>query len=360
MNKIINNDFEYSLALEEIETLMDKDPEPESFEGKKLHWLSLLIKDYEKDLEINQLPDPIEAIKFRMEQEGLIQRDLVPYIGSRSKVSEVMARKRPLTLDMVRALSANLGIPAKVLVQESQSAIDDNNLDWEKFPAKEIIARKWLNEPIKYSQNKNGLIVNSFINQLQPVPKFSAFYRSNHNYRSGRTMDIYGLYLWNIRILLKAKEIKSTKEFKKDLLTTEVLRNLVKLSKYDDGPLRAFEYLLDYGIRVVVEPHLSRTYLDGAVILTDEKKPVIGLTIRYDRIDNFWFTLIHELAHIFLHSHQNIEIFYDDLDIIEDKNFLETEADEFAREILIPKEEWIKTLLVKVSSLWQQNYLLMN
>ena len=60
-----------------------------------------------------ELPNPIEAIKFRMEQQQLSQRDLIPYIGSRSKVSEVLAGKRPLTLKMIRALNEGLGIPGK-------------------------------------------------------------------------------------------------------------------------------------------------------------------------------------------------------------------------------------------------------
>ena len=94
-----------------------------------------------------------------------------------------------------------------------------------------------------------------------------------------------------------------------------------------------------YGIALVIEPHFPHTYLDGATILIDKNRPTIGLTIRFDRIDNFWFTLMHELAHIILHYNQNTSFFYDDLDN-PDKNELEQEADRLACEALIPESKW--------------------
>ena len=122
MFKIIENDSEYEEILSEIEKLMDLDPEPDSEEGKKLRLLGLIITDYEKDLEINQPPEPIEAIKFMMEQQGLKQRDLIPYIGSRSLVSEILSGKRNLTLEMIWVLNEHLGIPLNVLSQKPKDA----------------------------------------------------------------------------------------------------------------------------------------------------------------------------------------------------------------------------------------------
>ena len=117
MMKVIRTDTEYHDALESIEKLMDRDPDEGTPDADKLEVLTLLVEDYESKKFPTSLPGPVEAIKFRMEQQNLAQRDLIPYIGSRGKVSEVLSGKRTLTLSMMRALHANLGIPAKVLLQ---------------------------------------------------------------------------------------------------------------------------------------------------------------------------------------------------------------------------------------------------
>ena len=101
----INSEIDYKAALREIEQLIDRNTRVGTPEGDRLNLLTLLVQDYEqKRIEI-EAPDPIDAIKFRMEQMNLMPRDLVPLIGSRSKVSEVLSRKRPLTLSMARAFT---------------------------------------------------------------------------------------------------------------------------------------------------------------------------------------------------------------------------------------------------------------
>jgi len=114
--KILKTEAEYEVVLGRIEELMDA--EPDSPEEEELELLALLVEKFEEEHYPIDLPDPVEAIKFRMEQEGLSRKDLIPYIGSQSKVSEVLARKRPLSLSMIRALHAGLGIPAEVLLQD--------------------------------------------------------------------------------------------------------------------------------------------------------------------------------------------------------------------------------------------------
>ncbi len=117
MMGIIKTEEQYEEALALVEELMDLDPEPGTENANKLELLILLISNYEKEHFPREMPDPIEAIKFRMEQQQLSQKDLIPYIGSRSRVSEVLNRKRPRTLKMIRTLHKGLGIPADVLIQ---------------------------------------------------------------------------------------------------------------------------------------------------------------------------------------------------------------------------------------------------
>jgi HTH-type transcriptional regulator / antitoxin HigA len=116
--KVLKTTRDHRAALAHLETLMNQ---PKTDEGELELW-SLLVEKYEEEHFPIEAPDPIEAIRFRMEQEELTPADLQPYLQSKSKVSEVMNRKRPLSLSMIRALHKGLKIPAEVLVQEPAAA----------------------------------------------------------------------------------------------------------------------------------------------------------------------------------------------------------------------------------------------
>jgi HTH-type transcriptional regulator/antitoxin HigA len=122
--KVIKNRKEHAAALARIEKLMDV--RPGTPEGDELDLLAALVDLYEKEADPIDAPDPIEAIRFRMEQQGLKAGDLVPYIGSKSKVSEVLSGRRGLSLNMIRGLSSGLGIPADVLVRETRTVYKVN------------------------------------------------------------------------------------------------------------------------------------------------------------------------------------------------------------------------------------------
>ncbi len=115
--KPINNEIEYDEALARVDELMDLNPEMGTNESNKLEVLVLLIEKYEELNWVISIPDPIEAIKYRMEQMNLKQKDLIPYVGNKSKVSEVLNRKIALSLTMIRNLSHGLHIPLEILVQ---------------------------------------------------------------------------------------------------------------------------------------------------------------------------------------------------------------------------------------------------
>ncbi|MDX1478973.1 MAG: helix-turn-helix domain-containing protein [Saprospiraceae bacterium] len=114
--KPIKSERDYQNALAYLEDIFDaKSGTPE---GDQLEVLSILIERYEESLDQIELPDPIEAIKFRMEQLGMNQKDLSEVIGYKSRVSEILNRKRKLSLGMIRRLASRLAIPADVLIQE--------------------------------------------------------------------------------------------------------------------------------------------------------------------------------------------------------------------------------------------------
>ena len=139
--RAIRTEADYKAALARIDALMDA--EPDTPEGEELDVLTDLVELYEARHEPIGYPSPLAAIRFRMEQAELTPRDLIPFIGSRAKVSEVLSGKRPLTMQMARALHANLGIPADVLLQqpggELPSALD--GIDWARFPLAEMAKR---------------------------------------------------------------------------------------------------------------------------------------------------------------------------------------------------------------------------
>ena len=113
----------------------------------------------------------------------------------------------------------------------------------------------------------------------------------------------------------------------------------MNLSREDDGPRHAQNALREIGIPLIVEPHLPQTYLDGAAFLLPSGSPIIGMTFRYDRLDNFWFVLIHELVHIRDHLRKGkLEAIFDDLESEPDE--LEKNTDKLAGELMIPDEQW--------------------
>jgi len=338
--KIIKCDHEYELALEHIDKLMDaKIGTPE---GDELELFVSLVERYEQDKYPIGFPDPIEAIKFRMEQDGLKQRDLLPYIGSRAKVSEVLSGKRSLSLRMVRALNKGLNIPAEVLLQEKDAVIADETLDleWDKFPIAEMIRRDWV--------NFKGSVHDAREQAEELLQDFKCLLKEDHirnallrqHVRSGSGMDRYALLAWCVKVLMLAQQ-ESVSKYSRGTITKQFMQRLVNLSYLDEGPMLAKEFLQKNGIHLIVLRHLPRTHLDGAAMSLPDGTPVIALTLLRDRLDNFWFTLCHELAHVAKHMSKEVsDVFVDDLQFKPEDDPREKEADTFAADSLISKKVW--------------------
>ncbi len=342
--RVIHDENQYETALKEIDGLVVLDPESGTPEGDRLDLLALLIETYENEHFKFRRPGPLEAIKFRMEEQGLHQRDLVPYIGSKSKVSEILAGKRTLTLPMVRALSAGLGISADILIQDPiVDQIESFSIDWGKFPLKEMIKRNWIDaSTVELKDHATDLLI-KFFAPLGDGFSIPILTRCTFHHRTGREMDHYALLAWTARVIYKAKEECCSSKYVAGSVNDDFIREVGKLSYLEQGPVLAKEFLSKKGIALVVEPHLPKTRIDGASMLTTDGMPVIGLTIRYDRIDSFWFTLIHELVHVSKHLKSPDETFIDDLEVEAEDDPKEREADQLAREWLIPRSKWSRS-----------------
>jgi HTH-type transcriptional regulator / antitoxin HigA len=339
--KVIKTEQDHRAALARIEELIDRDPAPGTAEADELEVLAVLTEDFESKVFALGRADAVDAILFRMEQEGLNQRSLVPYLGSKSKVSEVLNRKRPLTLPMIRALHAGLGIPARILLEERDpELLEDSGVDWSRFPLREMIVRGWISAKLDEIEDQAEDILRTFFRPIGKPTALAALYRRSDHVRSGRIMDQYALTAWTAWVTIRAIKEPVECPYVPGTLTLDVMRELAQLSWSQQGPVLAKEFLGKLGIALIVEPHLSRTHLDGAALLVDRERPVIGLTLRHDRIDNFWFALMHELAHLSLHFDSDVTRFFDDLDVDARDDQKEQEADTLAGEALIPSDEW--------------------
>jgi HTH-type transcriptional regulator/antitoxin HigA len=342
----IRNDEDYRAALVRTEALMSA--HPGTPDADELEVLATLIDVYEREHFPIEAPSPGEAIKFRMEQSDLTPRDLVPYVGSRAKVSEVLSGRRNLSLQMIRALSKHLNIPAEVLLGQRGASLPENPqcIEWSRFPLLAMTKLGWLEktEDLKYRAEE---IMRDLISRagcsgvvLEPL------YKKNDAARQNASTDRYALQAWCYQLLSMARAEKLPKRFVEGSVTANFVNQLICLSWSQEGPKLAREYLNKHGIHLLVLTHLPRTHLDGAVLRTQDGAPVIGLTLRYDRLDNFWFSLSHELAHLALHMKRGEKTgFVDDFTAPDSGDQLEKEADKWAEESLIPSREWAKSVV---------------
>ena len=343
--RAIRTEADYKAALARVDALMDA--EVATPEGDELDVLTDLIELYEARHVPMGYPTALEALRFRMEQANLTPRDLIPFIGSRAKVSEILSGKRPLTMQMARALHSNLGIPADVLLQqpggELPSALD--GIDWKRFPLAEMAKRGWIKKQPNLLAHAEEIML-ALIERAggkDAIP--AALYRKNDHARSNAKTDPYALKAWCWEVLARANAVRLPVAYRPGTVDLEFIRNVAKLSWSAEGPKLAREFLAKHGIHLVCLEHLPRTHLDGAALQLADGTPIIGLTLRYDRLDNFWFCLLHELAHLGRHMDgARDEAFVDDLSLrgVEGakRDPKEDEADEWAENGLIPSDVW--------------------
>ncbi len=338
--KPIRNRDDYNKAVALLADLIEANPAVGTPEDTKIRVLTNLIEDFENATLPDYEVDPIEAIKLRMDQLGLKDKDLVDYFGSRSRVSEVLSGKRPLTVPMIKNIEEGLGIPASILVG---SSVEKRNKRWSPKTLSIMAQRGYFGQDHTELEPKKildmGLLKNLFSGQSLAS---TALLRQT-NYRDISNIDKYHMEAWTSKVLSEARHIigsNNVPAYDKSNLSEERLSKLFKLSSKSDGVNEVISALKELGIVVVIEPRLPSTRLDGATLFTDDNV-VIGLTIRFDRFDNFWFTLAHELAHAYLHSGSDYSAFFDQLfNEGAETSQLEDEADGLAGELLIPTDTW--------------------
>jgi HTH-type transcriptional regulator / antitoxin HigA len=345
MIKPIRIEANYEAALARIDALMDA--EPGTPEGEELDILADLVEHYEAKHVSMGYPSAVVAIEFRLEQAGLTQRDLVPFIGSRAKVSEVLSGKRRITMPIARALHEHFGIPAEVLLQKPGASPADPlaGIEWDRFPVKAMAKLGWIPKVRNIESRAEERIGDLIRRAGGRAVAGAALYRKNDHARANAKTDPYALKAWCWKVLADANDARPPVSYKSGTITLDFLAQLARLSWSDEGPRLAKEFLAKHGIALVAVRHLPRTYLDGAALKLADGTPVVGLTLRYDRVDSFWFCLLHELVHLGRHMDSDGDaVFVDDLTLRETeggrRDPKEAQADQWAEEALVPNAIW--------------------
>ena len=212
---------------------------------------------------------------------------------------------------------------------------DIDDVFWRQLPAREMAKRKWFDVP-----RGADLVERARTYFLEAAgPEFTtALHRKKM--RGPTLPNEYALLAWQARVLERARIRILEEDLPPFRVDDRWLSDLLQLTRRKDGPKRARKLLAEHGIVLVTEEHLPGTYLDGAAMLSNSDCPVIGLTLRHDRLDNFWFVLFHELGHVFLHLFDGMHYDFFDNEAASSKDKLEKEADQFALNTLSPDDLW--------------------
>lgn len=336
--KAIKTREDHASALAQISSLMELDVLNDR-QGADLEVLAILVEKYEEQHFPIELPTPTEAIQFRMDQLQLNRAELSQKIGfPRSRVSDVLNGKRSLSLDMIRALKEKLNIPAEVLLGRKAATVPDGhpNVEWASFPLREMSNYGWIESLKSYRDSAETCVRDLMLKANVTEPKFAGVaFRGT----AAKKPDPYAVNAWLMFARYQAITNRTETGFKANLIGHSFRREVAKLSLYSDGPKRAFEHLRGFGITPVCVRHLSKTHIDGACFKLPDGRPAIALTLRHNRLDNFWFTLLHECAHVERHLNE-LDFILDETErqtgAFGNEPEMEDEANACARDALIP------------------------
>lgn len=279
---------------------------------------------------------------------GMSQTDLAERLGmkpqqiQRYEASSYTGASLDRLIDVSKALNVHItGLFERD--DASKGAIyswqDVDEVVWKQFPVREMARRGWFDVPRRADIFEKAR--DYFMRAAGP--QFASAYHRKKMHGSSVPND-YALLAWQARILERARELVEIHDPPEFVLDDCWITDLIALTRRSDGPKRAQALLMSKGIVLTTEKHLSGTYLDGGAMLDREGRPVIGLTLRYDRLDNFWFVLFHELGHIFLHLMNGLRYDFFDEEGTTGNDAVEREADQFALDRLIPEEQWNECL----------------
>jgi HTH-type transcriptional regulator/antitoxin HigA len=276
---------------------------------------------------------------------GMSQKDLGDFLGvaeqqiQRYESDRYRAASLDRLIEVADALSVRIVERAELLGSPKLDTVDPSA--WQAFPLAEMYKRGWFEDfsgTLSQARKAAGDLIPAFLQgaHSQFVPM--ALHRKS--VRSSGQVHEAAIAAWEARVRTLADRNSPEQAFDRERLTVDWVRGLVALSLDDNGPRLAVDYLRNAGISLVLERHLPGTLLDGAALASADHHAIVAMTLRHDRLDNFWFTLLHEIGHLKLHIRlgEYAAIFDDNDSPAADQ--IEQDADYFAQEALIPEANW--------------------
>jgi HTH-type transcriptional regulator / antitoxin HigA len=298
-----------------------------------------------KDDEDAQISSPADAIRSALEENGWSQSDLAYVLGAQTAaINQILSGKRGISPEMAKALAIALNKPPEIFAQiqaawdlrnarEPDSRVKDRAQIQAKYPLREMIKRGWINEECSNDQLHAQLRAFFGVDSLDQVPRLTfAAKRSD----AGEVPPSQLAWLFRVRQI--ASEMP-TPAYSNARLSDAVERMRSLLTASEE--IRHVPRMLhDAGVRFVIVEGLPGGKIDGVCFWLDRNTPVIGMSLRFDRIDNFWFVLRHECSHV-LHAHgKDAAIIDTDLERpIENANEEERIANSDAAEFCVPQEK---------------------
>ena len=298
-----------------------------------------------RDLDVDDVLGLGRRLSDARVAKGLTQRELANLAGLQEQQIQRYEKELYGSASLTRvahiASAIGLSFSAKLTITGDDPAVGDlpAGLSLADFPFSEMNSRGWFNRCLdrRAPVGERARVLQDFF-EAAPGEIRAALHRKTAGSLSAPRRA--ALLAWQARVMTKARR-QSGLARRFNTPSAESLSQISKLSVDRDGIIKAVELLLEYGIIVVFEKHLSKTKLDGAAMSLDGVYAVIGMTIRHDRIDNFWFVLLHELGHILRHWPRVIGGgIIDEEAGSESDELIEREADEFAENAILPKEVW--------------------
>ena len=299
------------------------------------------ISEFSAD-SLHDLPDIL--IQARIAR-GMSQKDLGDFLGvAEQQIQRYESdRYRMASLDRLTEVADALN----VRIVERAQLVGGPRLDsvdptvWQAFPVAEMYKRGWFEDfsgTLSQAKKTASDLIPSFLRGTHS--QFAPMALHRKSVRSSGQVHEASIAAWEARVRALADRNPPDCAFDRDRLTAEWVRGLVGLSLEHNGPRLAADYLRDVGISLVIERHLPGTLLDGAALASADHHAIVAMTLRHDRLDNFWFTLLHEIGHLKLHIRlgEYAAIFDDNDSPAADK--VEPDADYFAQEALIPEANW--------------------
>jgi HTH-type transcriptional regulator / antitoxin HigA len=309
----------------------------EGFERAKTGDLSLLRQQAGKD--------PGAALIVARISRGLSQKELARKLGLREQAIQRYEAEnyRSVSLSNFQKFATVLGVDWRLDLVPTLEDRWNLSYDLPQSQARKVLqhARKhgWLKEEERSDEDTIGVLMRYVADH---VVKYGTPSLLRTGLNVAREAEDWVLLSWKARVTRRAEPIIESDVKDYQPLELSWLLDLVRLSELDNGPSQAANLLKEHGIVLIAEPQIAGMTVDGAAFLVGQT-PVIGMTLLRNTVDNFWFTLLHEVAHVVLHYRTGLATgFFDDvqnptIDQIED------EANQFAANLLIPEEVWVRS-----------------